>query len=44
MKNHHQTVKDMPRIPQRKLQKDSIRLKHARGSNSKKEGAIINKN
>ena len=44
MKNHHQTVKDIPRTPQKKLQKHSIRLKHARGSNSKKEGAIINKN
>ena len=30
----------MPRIPQKKLQKHSIRLKHARGSNGKKDGAI----
>jgi len=44
MKNHYQTVKDIPKTPQKKLRKHSIRLKHARGSNSKKRGAHSIKN
>jgi len=40
MKNHYQTVKNNPRTPWKKLPKCSIQLQHARGSISKKEGAI----
>jgi len=40
MKNHHQRSRNTPRISWKKLQKFSIKLKHARGSNSKKDGAI----
>ena len=43
MKNRYQTVKNNPRTPWKKLPKCSIQLQHARGSISKKEGAIINK-